>query len=117
MPRRYVKPTKLPELPEHIISTPEQLVGSLAERHPGALGILRALDGDGGAIDANLARIGRHRTTERLHECALAGAIFPEEGERLAGLEAETHPAEGFHAGEGLHDAAHPEQGRLRARR
>ena len=29
MPRRYVKPTKLPELPEHLISTPEQLVGCL----------------------------------------------------------------------------------------
>ncbi|MCE9562304.1 MAG: HRDC domain-containing protein [Planctomycetes bacterium] len=29
MPRRYVKPTKLPDLPEHLISTPEQMAGCL----------------------------------------------------------------------------------------
>ena len=29
MPRRYVKPTKLPELPEHLISDPAQLVECL----------------------------------------------------------------------------------------
>src|SRR4051812_1856974 len=57
-----------------------------------------------------LARVGAVDARQELHQGRLAGAVLPDQPERLAGLELDVHVLERLHAGGGLGDALDLEQ-------
>jgi hypothetical protein len=78
--------------------------------HAGGLGVAGAGEADELAIDRDLALVGREDPGEDVHERALAGAVFAEQGVESAAADCDLHVVEGAHAGERFADALGGEQ-------
>ncbi len=58
------------------------------------------------AVDADLARVGRVRPRQGVHQRRLAGAVPTDEGDHLAGVEVDADAVDGVHATERHTDVA-----------
>src|SRR5690606_33899529 len=83
----------------------------------GGLRLERVGEGDGRAVELDGAGVGGLHPGEDLHERRLARAVLPDEGVDLAGTYLEVDAGEHLDPEEGLGDAAHPEERRVRAHR
>src|SRR5262249_40329700 len=63
--------------------------------------------------EANLARVGREKARERLEDGALAGAVRPDEAERLAVVDHEVEAGNGLNTAEVFREPARFEQRHL----
>ena len=72
------------------------------DRDPGVDGLARGQRRVRPARHVDLTGVGRERAAERLDQRGLAGAVVPEQGVDLAGLDGEVHAAERVDPAEGL---------------
>jgi hypothetical protein len=68
--------------------------------------VARVVDDDRLAVDADLARVGRVSTRQRVHQRRLAGSVATDEGDHLAREQVDGHPVDGVDAAERDADVA-----------
>ena len=78
------------------------------------LGLGRAVDGRGLAVELHGALVGRVDARDGLDERRLAGAVVADQGDDLVRADVEVDAAEGLHGAEALGDPPQREHGRLR---
>ena len=70
-------------------------------------GVPRGAQVDGPAVDDDLALVGPVEAGEDVHQGALAGPVFPQQGQHLAGVDIQVHVVVGQDAGKPFGDPPH----------
>ena len=75
-----------------------------------ARGLEDGAGGDGASIDGNQAGVWAFQSDENLEECALPGAVFPDDAVDFPGMEPEGDAVQGAHGPEALDETGRGEQ-------